>query len=234
MHFESKKRLAMASSTELGNCVALALGLPTTALASHVRQLREAGQLTKAGRGITGARMTALDAAKLLIAAASSINIKDGVANLAAYGELKTNKHWLLETMPLPEMVSLPADHTLLDALSALIESSMKGSFIDAVRQIQGGEDVDLATLTGPPIDFTISFIGPVRRARISFLNFWLDHEGEMETDDDDACDYFVSMPIDGGNLPSIDVYRLSRFDLSYQFSFTHRTIQQVANLLKE
>jgi hypothetical protein len=214
--------------------VALALGLPTTALATHVRQLREAGQLTKTGRGVTGAKMTALDAAKLLIAAASSINIKDGVANLSAYGALRTNKRWLLETMPLPEMVSLSADHTLLDALSALIESSMNGSFIGAVRQIQGGEDVDLATLTGPPISFTVSLIGPVRRARMSFVNFWLNHEGEIETDDDDANDYFVAAPVDGGNLPPIDVYRLSRFDLSHQFSFSHRTIQQVANLLKE
>jgi hypothetical protein len=208
--------------------------MPSTALGSHVRQLREAGLLSKTGRGITGAKMTPMDGAKLLIAALTSQNIKDGVDNLNAYGALRTNKAWLLETMPLPEVVTLPTNHTFLDALTGFISAGVSGSLQAAVQSIQGGEGVDLATAYGPPVRLQFSTRGPVKRARIAFESFWFDHEGEMELDDDDACDYYVAELSGVGNLPKVEVGKLAYADLSYEFGFTHRTIQQIADLIRQ
>ena len=67
----------MTVSTRLGQLVAEVLGVPETSTASHVRNLREAGLLSKTGRGVTAAHMTTRDAAHLLVAAAASLNIKD-------------------------------------------------------------------------------------------------------------------------------------------------------------
>ena len=111
----------MARSTELGECVAGVLGLWPTTTASHVRNLREAGLLTKTGRGITGAHMVARDAAYLLIAATCSQDVKDSVDTVQRYGKLRhVGNAW----RDFPALAALGEQHTFADALATLLDSA--------------------------------------------------------------------------------------------------------------
>jgi hypothetical protein len=107
-------------STELGERVAAALGVRPTTTATHVRNLREAGFLTKAGRGITGAHMTPADAAKVLIATNCSQDVKDSVISVERYGSLPLqDRPWNSEFFP--TLGALGEAHKFLDVLTALL-----------------------------------------------------------------------------------------------------------------
>jgi hypothetical protein len=111
----------VARSTELGECVAKVLGLRPTTAASHVRNLREAGLLTKTGRGITGAHMSPRDAAHLLIAATASQDVQDSVETVHRYGKLShVGNVW----PDFPALAALGEQHTFPDALAALLDSA--------------------------------------------------------------------------------------------------------------
>src|SRR5690606_29464750 len=58
----------MATPGELIKAVADVLHVPEVTISSYYRSLREAGLVTKGGRGRSAAKMTAADAAHLLIA----------------------------------------------------------------------------------------------------------------------------------------------------------------------
>ncbi len=118
----------MVVSTGLAKHVATVLGLPETSVASHVRNLREAGLLTKTGRGITAARMTSRDAAHLLIATSASLNVKDSVRTVSEFGNLVS--FYGRSRIALPTFRNLAADHTVLDALSALLDAVGNHEFI--------------------------------------------------------------------------------------------------------
>src|SRR5882762_1127166 len=112
----------MARSTQLGECVAEVLGLRPTTVASHVRNLREAGLLTKTGRGITGAQMTPLDGARLLIAANCSQDVQDSVETLNRYGKLPHLGNKVQEET-FPALSALGNRHSFADALAALLDA---------------------------------------------------------------------------------------------------------------
>jgi hypothetical protein len=111
----------VARSTQLGDCIAGVLGLRPTTVASHVRNLREAGLLTKTGRGITGAHMTPLDGARLLIAATCSQEVQDSVETLNRYGKLPHLGSAVREDT-FPALSALGAHHSFADALAALLD----------------------------------------------------------------------------------------------------------------
>ena len=112
----------MARSTELGECVARVLGIRPTAAASHVRNLREAGLLTKTGRGITGAHMTPRDAAHLLIAATCSQDIQDSVNTVGRYGRLERVGRNVQEEA-FPTLAALAERSIFAEALATLLDS---------------------------------------------------------------------------------------------------------------
>jgi hypothetical protein len=108
----------MAVSTQLGKCVAEVLGVPETSTASHVRNLREAGLLSKTGRGVTAAQMSTRDAAHLLIATAASLNVKDSADTVSIFS--KTESRYA--TPWFARDAGLDSDHGFTDALVALLD----------------------------------------------------------------------------------------------------------------
>jgi hypothetical protein len=111
----------VARSTQLGECVAEVLGLRPTTTASHVRNLREAHLLTKTGRGITGAHMTARDAAHLLIAATCSQDVQDSVDTVHRYGKLPHGGNAVREGA-FPALAALGEQHSFADVLATLLD----------------------------------------------------------------------------------------------------------------
>lgn len=82
----------MASSVELADTVADALGLGAQTVRHHLRNLGEQKLVSYRGRGRHAAEMTSLDAARLVITAAGSQFVKDLVATLERFGSLRRGR----------------------------------------------------------------------------------------------------------------------------------------------
>lgn len=79
----------MATSGELCQSIATALGIPARHAHEHLRNIREAGEISFKGHGRGAAVMTPLDASKLLITIAGSTFVKDSVLTLAEFRKLR-------------------------------------------------------------------------------------------------------------------------------------------------
>lgn len=85
----------MASITQLCTAMADVLGLSEVNVAFHARMLREAEVLTQGSRGRHAARMTALDAAYLLVAVTISRSARESEATVKTYAALTgRRKKW--------------------------------------------------------------------------------------------------------------------------------------------
>jgi hypothetical protein len=125
----------MATPGQLVEAMAASLGIPVATVIQYDRQLAESGLRTKGGRGLSAAAVTPRDAANLLIAIAASPlagpTVKEAVRTCEAYGSLKElERVAVIERFPkfgLPTLASLPAGHSLREALSVLIDAAGKG-----------------------------------------------------------------------------------------------------------
>jgi hypothetical protein len=165
------------------------LGAPETTTASHVRNLREAGLLTKTGRGITAAQMTTRDAAHLLIATAASLNVKDSAATVADFTKIESR--YGQPKIRLARYADLNPDHSFTDALVALLDLVVAGEF------------------TSPSeFGFYARLFGPRVRAEIE----WTDHKNNTGS----IADYWMppSEWVRGEGLkqPSVDLERRATF----------------------
>src|SRR3954466_13155275 len=113
----------MASSTELSDRVAEALGVPGPSVALTMRMIREAGLITQGGRGRSAARMTPADAASLIISVTGSSRVRDSVASLQAFAGLEA-QGWRSGGWPVH---SLRRNHSFREALVALIDGVATG-----------------------------------------------------------------------------------------------------------
>ena len=136
----------MATPGQLVEAMALSLGIPIATVIQYDRQLAENGLRSKSGRGTSAAAVTARDAANLLIAVAASPlagpTVKEAVRTCEAYGSLKALQRasWRLDKFPkfgLPTMASLPAAHSLREALSVLIDGVGKGEIFQKPIRIR-------------------------------------------------------------------------------------------------
>jgi hypothetical protein len=136
----------MASPGQLCEVVAGLLGKSLPTVLAYDHQLAKAGLRTTGGRGRSAARMTATDAATLIIASIVSPTIKDTVEAFKSYSSLlpvfsslhiKHNKEvvtkvplgnaWDLRFMPVPRLKSLEDNHTFHNFLAAILEAVTTG-----------------------------------------------------------------------------------------------------------
>jgi hypothetical protein len=122
----------MASPGELVEEAARVLGIPASSLVVHDRNLVMAGERSKGGRGTSAAKVTARDAAHLLVAVMASAQVKESVPSLTRYSKtrpmISTSSPALFDGLGLPELSALPADHSFVDALEALLRSGAEGA----------------------------------------------------------------------------------------------------------
>ncbi|WP_179379759.1 hypothetical protein [Jannaschia marina] len=133
----------MPTPGQLTKKVAATLGVDETTAATAWRVLREAGEVTKGGRGRSAAQVTARDAAKLIFAICGSNTIKDAgefiaradtsrghghrVADWAPTGEGKIGSGknplspaWELQRLNITTVTDLPTAHSAIDVLEGL------------------------------------------------------------------------------------------------------------------
>jgi hypothetical protein len=134
----------MAIAQEMAETVASLAGKPATATINHLRNLRDAGLISKNGRGPSAARMDVDDAVMLLLATAGTERLKDSVSVAEELSSLRTTatsqtwhrKEWRTAGRTI---LVLPSDHTLADALrcafyvSALVLGLKTGSAAEYV-----------------------------------------------------------------------------------------------------
>ena len=110
----------MASPGELVRKLSELLGIPEPTIVLHDRNLVIAGLRSKTGRGKSAARMTARDAAPLLIAVLGSSQVKDSVQTVRRY---KETRFIAIVSGGYDDSASvvlrdLPPDHSFVDAIA--------------------------------------------------------------------------------------------------------------------
>ena len=115
----------MALSAELAEAVAEVLGAPSSEAITHLRNLRKAGLISKAGRGAYGAAMTESDAIPLLLAMTGAERVKDSVKAAEALAALPLRKHGMTwrrkEWNTGSPLLALDPEPTLNDAMHCLL-----------------------------------------------------------------------------------------------------------------
>lgn len=168
----------MATPGQLVETMAAVLGLPQATVAQYDRQLSEAGLRSKGGRGRSAAKVTAGDAANLLLAILGSpvagASIRPAPEASRAYGALRerpsAGTQATFAKFGLRCISELPAEHSLADALTILIEQAGKGETF-FVRDGRQRLDADFAwglRLQGPSPWAEIAFDASLGRQRSS------------------------------------------------------------------
>jgi hypothetical protein len=120
----------VASPGELVRKFSELLGIAERTIVLHDRNLVVAGLRSKSGRGTSAARMTARDAAHLLVAVLGSSHVKDSAETVRRYRETRFHKSASggYDDSTIAALRNLPPDHSFVDAIEALIAAAADGS----------------------------------------------------------------------------------------------------------
>lgn len=184
----------MATPGQLVKCLSDALDIPEPTVVLYDRLLAENGLRSKGGRGTSAAKVTAMDAANLLLAILGSpvtgASIRTAIQTCEAYGRLpmklgndKANLQ-LIEYLGFPSLAEFSNRHNLRDVLTGLIVAATRGEQLiippDDESEAVFGPTTDWfvsVTLDGPSpwaqiiIDATVGDTTPGRMGRFVFHN---------------------------------------------------------------
>jgi hypothetical protein len=124
------------------------LGIAERTIVLHDRNLVVAGLRSKSGRGTSAARMTARDAAHLLVAILGSSHVKDSAETVRRYKETRFHKSasgGYDDNTIGGVLRNLPPDHSFVDAIEALIAAAANGPLETAMYvHMSEGEGVKI------------------------------------------------------------------------------------------
>jgi hypothetical protein len=122
----------MATPAQLVNAVSKATGVPLPTIVDIDRKLVTANLRTKGGRGLSVARMTPLDAARLLTAVLASPQANASAEAVERYAQTRVDRAQssdkLFGATKLADLAARPARDSFVDALAALIASASTGA----------------------------------------------------------------------------------------------------------
>jgi hypothetical protein len=122
----------MASPAELVRTVSLATGVPLATIVDIDRKLVKAELRAKTGRGFNAAQMTPIDAARILTAVLASDQANASAEAVERYAQTRPDKtrssDRLFRAVNIEDLAALPAGHSFVDGLTALIASAAAGS----------------------------------------------------------------------------------------------------------
>ncbi len=173
-------------------------GLPKDRVAYAWRCLREEGVIITAGRGRSAPRVSALDAAHLLIAVVVDFPPKDTIESWREYSQMKPLRRsgpeiperWSFEQcgvegLDLPMLTSLPDEHTFADALAAMIAEAGDGSLRAFDQKAGGLQTIVELSNSGPPVTIAM-IVGPERRSVVLVYTNETGDEEPGETNEND------------------------------------------------
>jgi hypothetical protein len=122
----------MTGPAELVEALSKVTGLPLPTVVDIDRRLVKAGLRTRGGRGLSAARMTPLDAARLLTAILGSPQANASAEAVQRYAETHVDRRrsseGLFGGIEVDNLARLPARHSFVDGLAALIGSAANGA----------------------------------------------------------------------------------------------------------
>lgn len=163
----------MATPGALITAVADASGIPAASLAVYDRHLRAAGLRTKGGRGRGAAQVTARDVATLLVAILGSGELVTAPGTVRRYLQARphparTGKA-LYGALGLSELDALPATHSFVDALEAIIASAVSGDLAQIMSD-RGARSRTRAAAAAPILEVAALTPGTVGDIRVAGL----------------------------------------------------------------
>jgi hypothetical protein len=200
------------------------------------RVLRESGARATDNRGRGAGAIGARDIAQLLIAIVGSLGRPNGALDaLERYGDLtcggKDTWESELGFLPVQSIIALPKDHTLPDALTALIRSLASGEF-QAAASTALGQEAYLES-ANPDVLIDVSFRAPYPGASISItlISSRDDHGGPTPDCPGATLDYWRSKSRRPGTF---DVSYLTSpvFDLRNVQTFGQETLVALSKTL--
>lgn len=212
----------MAKPGELAELIARLFKLEEATVRQQARELRDHGLMTKEKAGRGAGSMTALDAAHLLVAAASTTSVKKSAAVVQDYRSCLVRKsdgankrQWNNDFLPDPALTSLSESHSIVDFLEAVIDSFAFG-YLSQKRS-----DFDGAFLPGRTM-LSVGLSAPHIRAHAGFLRASKTEtvRGMPKTEASDSLQY--------GQDPEVEI------DYHINFGFGHGTIISIADLLAD
>lgn len=133
----------MASPAQLMQAVSNVTGTPLATVVDIDRKLVKGKLRTKGGRGLSVATMTPLDAARLLTALLGSPQANASVDAVERYAETLPDKtrssDRFFGAAKLDDLAALPAGHSFVDALAALVASAVSGSLAELMANSKEG-----------------------------------------------------------------------------------------------
>lgn len=174
----------MANPAELTKGLAAGLGVKEETIIVYDRYLRSAGLRSKKGRGRGAPQVTARDAAHLVTAVLGSGEVKDAAHAVRRYSETRPQQRAsgkkLFGALGISELTALPADHSFVDVLEALIASAAAGSLAEWLateaktvrgRKIDVAPLINIAALTpGTVGDIRIAGVAPGVTAAVRYV----------------------------------------------------------------
>lgn len=157
-----------ASPGQLKQAVAELFQLPTKAIDYPWRALREAGLVSKGGRGASAAKVTPRDAAFLLIAVAAQLHARDIIHSAILYATLELFKSGDdVENQILP-LSSFKQNPTFLDCLEFLIRIIADGSL--RICDETDPQTLELDTSPGNQFSVGVLIYAPFANAYINLV----------------------------------------------------------------
>jgi hypothetical protein len=165
----------MASPGQLVQVMADALSLPKTTPLVHDRHLVVAGLRSKHGRGRGAAKVTPGDAARLLVAILGSATLEDSVETVERYAATRVAASENGGGLPyarlgIAELERLSKDHSLVDAVEAVIASAAAGSLAEMMDRWREGTRATRA-MVAPLIGVSVLVVGTLGGLRIAGLD---------------------------------------------------------------
>jgi len=121
----------MAIPPDLVRAVSVATGLPLATVTDLDRRLAIAGLRSKGGRGPNAAKVTPLDAARLLTAIVASPQSNTAAEAVLRYSDTRPDKarssSGLFESLGLDDLSGLSAKHSFVEGLASVINSAASG-----------------------------------------------------------------------------------------------------------
>lgn len=211
----------MAKPGELAELIARMFRLEEATVRQQARELRDHGLMSKEKAGRGAGSMTARDAANLLTAAASSTSVKKSVEYVHMYEAcravvwLGAPRRWGMDFLPSAELSGLHDDHSLIDVVDAVLTAFSVGDWADKHHAFE--------ILPHEPGKISISFnlIGPIVSA--SSL--------AVIVEDFDDVDSRKKKPVMEKHYYGDPNEK--QIDYKFHAQFTHRTLIEIANLLR-
>lgn len=210
----------MAKPGELAELIARLFKLEEATVRQQARELRDHGLMAKEKAGRGAGSMSARDAAHLLVAAAITTSVKRSVECVHQYQSCRitnwrnSGTKWNLEFLPSAELSQLPEDHSFVDLIEAVLVSFSSGQWSTEHDSFENNR----ANVGKLIMNFGLS--GPVISASSTIIRM------------DDFNKRIIGQRPDGDSHQYGNPEE-ERIDYSFHATFSHKTLIEIARLLR-